>query len=85
MAYNPPLQKPIPTGELMIEELETRILEIEKDGDTALLARALEMVLAGCRGSLKSSKADVYLDEHALGQIHMAVIVVEVIHEALEG
>ena len=69
----------------MIEELETRILEIEADDDTARLARALEMVLAGCRGTLKPSSADAYLDEHGLGQIHKAQSVVEAINEALKG
>lgn len=68
----------------MIEELETRILELEADDDTARLARALELVLAGCRGTLQY-KADVYLDVHGLGQIHKAQSVVEAIHETLNG
>ena len=70
----------------MIEELETRILEIEADDDTARLARALEMVLAGCRGTLRNNEGiSAYLDEHALGQIHKAEMVVEAIHESLRG
>lgn len=67
----------------MIEELETRILELEADDDTARLARALELVLAGCRGALKYVGGGGYLDEHGLGQIHKAQNVVEAIYVAL--
>lgn len=68
----------------MIEELEARLLEIAEGGDTDRLVYALELVLAGCRGTLKSSTAYAYHDEHALGQIHKAQSVVEAIHKALE-